>query len=130
MSEAATGRCACGAVSYEARGPLRAVWFCHCESCRRQTGHHVAATSVRVEDLAVAGGANLAEWQATPHAVRRFCRICGSHLFWQGVGGDTVSIMAGSLDLPTGIRADRHIYVGEKGDYYDIADGLPQSTQR
>jgi hypothetical protein len=35
--------------------------------------------------------------------------------------------MAGALDLPTGLRADKHIFTAEKGDYYEICDGLPQS---
>ena len=38
-----------------------------------------------------------------------------------------ISITAGSLDSPTGLKLDRHIYVADKGDYYEIADGVPQS---
>lgn len=36
------------------------------------------------------------------------------------------SILAGSLDKPTGTRLTGHIFVADKGDYYDITDGLPQ----
>ena len=32
----------------------------------------------------------------------------------------------GTLDEPTGQQLERHIYTDFKGDYYDIADGLPQ----
>ena len=32
----------------------------------------------------------------------------------------------GCIDDPTGLKLADHIYVGEKGDYYEIADGLPQ----
>jgi len=121
-----TGRCACGAVSYEAQGPFRTVSFCHCETCRRQSSNYVSATAVASENLTVTGADNLGEWQATPHAVRRFCKTCASLLFWQGTGTDSVSIMTGSMDLPTGMEAGCHIYVAEKGDYYEICDGLPQ----
>jgi hypothetical protein len=34
--------------------------------------------------------------------------------------------MPGSLDLPTGIKADAHIFVAAASDYYTIDDGLPQ----
>ena len=39
------GRCACGAVRYRVTGPLRPVVACHRETCRRTSGHLVAATS-------------------------------------------------------------------------------------
>ena len=35
----------------------------------------------------------------------------------------------GAFDKPTDTRLAHHIFVADKGDYYDIADGLPQ-TQR
>jgi hypothetical protein len=35
----------------------------------------------------------------------------------------------GALDTPTGTRLAIHIFVAEKGDYYDIADGLPQNSR-
>jgi hypothetical protein len=37
-----------------------------------------------------------------------------------------VSIMAGSLDTPTGLFARQHIFVALAGDYYEILDGLQQ----
>ena len=32
----------------------------------------------------------------------------------------------GAFDSPTGTTVKMHIFVGEKGDYYEIADRLPQ----
>ena len=32
----------------------------------------------------------------------------------------------GAFDKPTGTQLGKHIFVGDKGDYYEIADGLPQ----
>lgn len=32
-----------------------------------------------------------------------------------------------AFDSPTDTRLRIHIHVADKGDYYDIADGLPQS---
>lgn len=122
-----TGGCACGAVAFAATGPFRPVVMCHCESCRRQSGHMVAATAVDPHNLTVHGEEHLTEWRATPHATRQFCGICGSVLFWWPDSGSHVSIMAGTLDTPTGLTPGEHIFVSEKGDYYDIADGLPQA---
>ncbi len=37
-----------------------------------------------------------------------------------------MSFALGALDEPTGLKLKKHIFVADKGDYYDIADGLPQ----
>jgi hypothetical protein len=125
-----TGGCACGAVAFAATGPFRPVIICHCESCRRQSGHVVAATAVAPANLTVQGEEHLTDWRATDQATRQFCAVCGSLLFWRPDSGELVSIMAGVLDMPTGLKADHHIHVGEKSDYYEIADGLPEYETR
>ncbi len=117
-------------MTYETRGPLRPVAYCHCDTCRRQTGHVVAATSVPLDAITVSGAENLVDWQATPDAVRQFCGICGSLMFWRWLAARSVSIMAGSMDKPTGLAGWAHIHVAEKGDYYEIADGLPQYDRK
>lgn len=35
----------------------------------------------------------------------------------------------GAFDTPTNTKLAMHIYVANKGDYYDIGDGLPQNEQ-
>ena len=120
-----TGGCHCGAVRFTVDGDLRDVVYCHCNQCRRQTGHFVAATRCADADLAIQGGDNLTWYAASADARRGFCRTCGSLLFWKANGSGKTSIMAGSFDLPSGLTASHHIYVADKGDYYTLADGLP-----
>ena len=125
-----TGGCACGGVRYAVSGPLRPVIACHCAECRRMSGHYAAATACRREELAIEGEESLRWWSSSPGHRRGFCAGCGSMLFWEREGTPGVSIFAGTLDLPTGLRLAGHIYTGEKGDYYEIADGLPQAPGR
>ena len=66
-------------------------------------------------------------WYVADGRERGFCRECGASLFWRREGDTTTAIAAGTLDEPTGLRTVSHIYVASKGDYYEIADGLPQS---
>ena len=120
-----SGGCLCGAVRYEARGPLRDVVDCHCRRCRVMHGHVAAYTDVAAADLALVEDRGLA-WYHTDGRELGFCRECGSRLFWRRAGGARTSVAAGTLDEPTGLRTVAHIYVGSKGDYYEIADGLPQ----
>ncbi|MGH6922968.1 MAG: GFA family protein [Propylenella sp.] len=124
-----TGRCNCGAVTFVANGPFRPAKACHCKSCRRQSGHYLAATEVDRAALTVSGEEMLTWFAASDHARRGFCRVCGAHLFWERYSSGRISILMGCLDEPTGLHLADHIYVGEKGDYYEIADGLPQALE-
>lgn len=122
----ARGRCLCGGVRFEVHGPLRPVIYCHCTMCRRASGHFDAATACAPEHLRLLSAQPLRWYQSSAIARRGFCGTCGSQLFWEPAHGGHVSIWAGTLDLPTGLKAAEHIFVGDKGDYYEIADGLPQ----
>jgi hypothetical protein len=123
-----SGGCLCGAVRYEVAGPLRAVVLCHCSQCRRSTGHFMAATAARQRDFRLTGETELRWYASSDSARRAFCGRCGSTLFWQANGRDYISIAAGTLDGATGLTSACHIHVADKGDYYSIADGLPQSA--
>lgn len=121
-----TGSCLCGAVTYTVDGPLRPVVNCHCTQCRKSSGHHVAATSAAPEHVEIVGDV---KWFASsPEARRGFCPNCGSNMFWESAN-DHLSIFAGTLDGATGLKTWGDIYVADKGDYYDITDGLPQCAQ-
>lgn len=120
------GSCLCGAVRFRTRGALRGVVYCHCSQCRKQTGHYYAATNVADRDLTVEGSEKITWYRASPYAKRGFCSVCGSALFWKHNTSDEISVMAGAFDQPSGLKAEAHIFVVDKGDYYDITDGLPQ----
>ena len=121
----AVGRCLCGAVTYEVRGPLRDIVLCHCVECRRWGGHVGAFSSTRVEDLVI-GETSALRWIDSPDskrdARRGFCADCGSSLFWQAAGAERVSIAAGTLERPTGLRVAAHIYTHQAGDWDELAD--------
>jgi hypothetical protein len=127
-STSVRGHCLCGAVQFEIRGPLRPVIYCHCTMCRRSTGHFLAATACARRDLHLESEKNLRWYDSSPIARRGFCGVCGSQLFWDAPARDNVSIMAGSLNLPTGLVEREHICVADAGDYYKICDGLPQKS--
>ena len=124
-----SGGCLCGGVRYRVDGALEDVGACHCSQCRRTTGHYFAATACDRSALTFEADGTLAWYQSSPAARRGFCSRCGSSLFWERIGEGRIDILAGTLDQPTGLKMTDHIYVADKGDYYDIADGLPQFAQ-
>lgn len=125
----ASGRCLCGAVRYAVDGPLRDVSYCHCSQCRRSSGHFVAATACATEHLRLLSKDGLRWYRSSRMAERGFCKFCGSSLFWRPDHGRHISIMAGTLDVPTGLRAVEHIFVDSASDYYVIDDGLPRFAE-
>lgn len=126
MTEIHTGSCNCGAVRFRTAGKLRDVIYCHCSQCRKQTGHFYAATNVADADLGVEGADNITWFQSSEAASRAFCRTCGSALFWKLLGDPHISVMAGLFDKPTSFSCVCHLFVPDKGDYYEITDDLPQ----
>ncbi len=124
-TETRTGGCLCGAVRYRVDGPVRPLVACHCRQCRRQSGHHFVSTDVPREQITIEGEDAITWYRSSPTAQRGFCGTCGSVLFFAPADDQGLGVLAGSLDEPTGLRMAGHIFVAEKGDYYDIADGLP-----
>lgn len=126
-----SGRCLCGEVAYEAEAMKNEIDACHCRSCRRWSGHFWASVNAHFSSLKILTGEDKIKWFQSSDFVRRgFCGDCGSTLFWHPDRHEKYShllgISAGSLDEPTGVRLALHIFVAEKGDYYDLNDGLPQ----
>lgn len=121
-----TGSCLCGAVRFRVDGELHPPDACHCSQCRRQSGHYWASTGIERTALSVTGEEHLSWFRSSEKVQRGFCARCGSFLFWDPLGHDRIAVAMGAFDAPTGTQLAKHIFVGDKGDYYTIADGLPQ----
>ncbi len=119
-----SGSCLCGAVRYATRGPLSDVLNCHCERCRKFTGHHMAASATAVSDVVINDPENSLTWFApVPEAEYAFCRGCGSSLFWRAASSpERLSICAGTLAVPTGLHTTASWWVSEASDYHSRPD--------
>ena len=126
LDRTTTGGCLCGAVRYEVRGLLRDVVNCHCSMCQRLHGSFGPHSKARKVNISITNDNGLAWYKTSDIARRGLCRKCGSGLFWEPFELDATGIIAGSLDSPTKLQTMGHIFVGEKSDFYDISDGLPQ----
>lgn len=124
------GSCLCGAVRLEISGPPEhAPEACHCTQCRKQTGSYLIAVNVRRSALKALGEESVAWYRSSATVERGFCRVCGSTLFWKpNIGGyEWTGVAMGCIDTPLSIRVAKHTFVGDKGGYYEINDGAPQS---
>ena len=115
----AQGQCLCGSIRFTVVGELRDVINCHCHRCRRWTGHHMAAAGARAADVVIDDEAGTLTWFApVPEAEYGFCGRCGSSLFWRNDDPGQLSICAGTLHPPTGLRTSEAWWVGEASDYH------------
>ncbi len=121
------GSCLCGAVTFEIDGTLHPPDACHCGQCRKWSGHVWASADVPRASLRIDGEDRVAWYRSSEKVRRGFCSTCGSSLFWDPIGRDKIGVAMGAIEAPTGTRLGIHIFVADKGDYYEIADGLPQN---
>ncbi len=121
-----TGSCLCGAVKFEVEGALPGPDGCHCTACRKFSGHFFVSTDVPRSSLTIHGEENVSWFRSSERARRGFCSTCGSSLFWDPIDRDWTGIAMGAFDQPTRTRLAVHVHTAEKGDYYDIADGVSQ----
>lgn len=116
--------CLCGGVAFTLPGPAGQITACHCRQCRKTSGHYAASFDADELTLHWQSRATLAEYETCGGAQRGFCNRCGSSIYFRAPDG-AFSIEAGAIDSPTGGHLGNHIFTADKGDYYDITDGLP-----
>lgn len=124
------GSCLCGAVRFEVDGALPPPDACHCTKCRKFSGHFFVSTDVPRAAVTIHGAENVTWFPSSEKSRRGFCSICGSSLFWDPIEQNKhawIGIAMGAFDKPTDTKIKVHIFVADKGDYYEIADGLPQN---
>lgn len=121
-----TGSCLCGAVRFEVSCDLPAPDGCHCSACRKWSGHYFVSTDVPRAAVKIEGEDKITWYRSSEKARRGFCSVCGSSLFWDPLHRDWTGIAMGAFEPPTDTKIAVHIFVADKGDYYDIADGVPQ----
>ena len=127
------GSCLCGSVKYEAKGPLTWVARCHCVQCRKASGAEFATSGYVPKDAfrIVAGEKDLGEYESSPGQFRVFCGRCGSPLFKRSESHpELVRLRLGCLDTEIDERPLAHVFVGEKPNWSEICDQLPQYERK
>jgi hypothetical protein len=129
-AERLTGRCNCGAVSYEVEGPLVSAGYCHCTRCQRRTGTAASpsARPARGSFRILTGQDRLRAWRPESGWQKWFCGDCGSAMFSRDPSDpESVGIRMGTFDRDPGIRPGHHQFVAHAAPWEPIPDdGLPR----
>lgn len=120
-----TGRCYCGATTFQATEPPVAVAYCHCTDCRRVTGAPVAAfAAFRTTKLTFSPHAGR-RVSITPGVTRTFCETCGSPLSGRyAYLPDTVYVALGLIDQAHALPPERHAHEANRLVWLHIEDEL------
>ena len=99
-----TGRCLCGAVTWELSGDLITTAICHCDHCQRQSGGAFSVNLV-ADDSQLTINGDLSDLRGRGelgddvYVRRRFCPSCGSPIVSELAKTDgVVAVKAGTLD--------------------------------
>ncbi|MFM7685919.1 MAG: GFA family protein [Actinomycetota bacterium] len=130
-----TGRCLCGAVTYELSGEPIATAVCHCEHCQRQSG---AAFSVNLvvhqSQLALSGELSTYEERGERnddvYVRRRFCPKCGSPVVSELSKTDgIIAVKAGTLDDRSDVRPVVEVWCVDRQPWVSLP-GMAVSLER
>ncbi len=121
-----SGSCLCGAVTFQVDGALPPPDACHCTQCRKHSGHYFVSTDVPRTRFTLHGEDQVTWFQSSERVRRGFCATCGSSLFWDAPHHDKIGVAMGAFEQPTDTAVAIHIFVADKGDYYEIGGGAPQ----
>ncbi|KQV10426.1 aldehyde-activating protein [Rhizobium sp. Root1203] len=119
------GKCFCGAVEITASGEPVAMGYCHCSSCRQWSAGPVNAftlwppQSVRVTK----GGEHVEGYQKTDTSVRKFCELCGGHLYTEHPLWGVTDVYAAIIPS---LRYQPSLHVNYAETVLPLKDGLPK----
>ena len=130
MTEHLDGGCACGATRYRMATPPMFVHCCHCRDCQRQTGSaFVLNALVETSRVTLLKGeltrSEMPTDSGRPHGIDR-CAACGTAV-WSEYGGlETLRfVRVGTLDDPSALPPDVHIYTRSKLPWVALPEGVP-----
>ena len=122
-----TGRCFCGHVRFQLAGEPTFACHCHCESCRRAAGAaFVTWATFGLDGFTLTSG-TIAEYHSSPGVRRGHCAACGTTITYaQDKHPEDIDVAVSSLDDPSGIDPEAHIWVEDKVPWLVVNDDLPQ----
>ena len=120
-----SGSCFCGGVQFTASGEPVAMGYCHCDSCRRWSAGPVNAFTLWKPDAVrvTRGAENIGTYSKTPQSSRKWCKLCGGHIFTEHPGMGLTDVYAAVIpDLP--FKPGVHVHYQES--VLPIKDGVPK----
>jgi hypothetical protein len=123
------GGCSCGAVRYRLASDPMFVHCCHCLNCQRQTGSafviNLLVEADRVEVLS--GDPEPVDVPRDDGSTQRIyrCPACQVAVFSEYGRPEVKFVRAGTLDRPSDVEPDVHIYTKSKLPWVTLPESAP-----
>ena len=129
MGGAPEGGCSCGSIRYRLADEPLFVHCCHCLNCQRQTGSafviNMLIESDRVE--VVAGDPRPVDVSRDDGSQQRIyrCPECQVAVFSEYGWPEVWFVRAGTLDDPSAVSPDVHIFTKSKLPWVELPESVP-----
>jgi hypothetical protein len=123
------GGCACGEVRYRLMSEPMFVHCCHCRNCQRQTGSaFVINMLIEADRVELLTGEPLAvEAPRDDGSSQRIfrCPTCEVAIYSEYGRPEVLFVRAGTLDDPSSVEPDIHIYTRSKIEWVKVPESVP-----
>ena len=136
MSDTPTGSCTCGEIRYRLTGEPLFVHCCHCTWCQRESGSAFAVNAMietsRVE--LIQGEPMIVDTPTASGRGQLIHRCPSCHVaLWSTYGRGRPDVIrfvrVGTLDRPTPLTPDIHIFTSTKQPWVQLPDDTPVSEE-
>jgi hypothetical protein len=123
------GGCSCGEVRYRLTSDPLFVNCCHCLNCQRQTGSaFVINVLIEADRVEVLAGEPVTvdvprDDGSTPRIHR--CPTCQVAVYSEYTRPEVHFVRGGTLDDPSSVAPDAHIYTRSKVPWVTLPEGVP-----
>src|SRR5262245_40300192 len=129
MSAQREGGCACGAVRYRLTSDPLFVHCCHCLNCQRQTGSaFVINALIEADRIELLGDepqpTDAPRDDGSTQTIWR-CPTCQVAVYSKYTSPLARFVRVGTLDDPSGLTPDVHIFTKSKVPWVELPEGVP-----
>ena len=122
-----TGRCLCGAVTFEITEPAIGTGVCHCRMCQRALGASMNAWAAFRKEAVRFTNHEPKTYRSSLIGSRRFCGNCGTSLPPYSEAAKVLVFPVATLDNPEDFAPTWHGGIESQMPWLDIHDTLPRT---
>ena len=122
-----TGKCLCGAISYEVTGAPAHSALCWCDRCRQSAGATPVGWAL-FPNAAVTIHGDPVRYESSPDTFREFCGTCGTGLFFRSeeIFPGQVDIQIATFDDKDAFAPQVHIQVADAPEWIARHEAMPK----